>query len=83
MQDFAVKEQQGAERLVLGGGRYFALNSQVSEAGFNFGCAHLSGVTFVMEVGCVKLVEGTAHGQATPIQNMSINHRRLYIRMTQ
>ena len=48
MKDFAVKEEEGAEGLVLGRGGDVATNGEVGEELFDFAGAHLVGVAFVM-----------------------------------
>lgn len=48
MQDFAVKEEEGAEGLVLGRGGDVAGDGEVSEELFDFTGAHLVGMAFVV-----------------------------------
>ena len=48
-QDFLIKEQQSRKGLVLGRSRDLLMGGKVGEEGFDFGCAHGGGVTFVME----------------------------------
>ncbi len=45
----AVEEDEGVERLVLGGGGDVEVDSQVGEEGFDLGLAHPGGVLFVVE----------------------------------
>jgi hypothetical protein len=49
VEHLAVEEEEGAEGLVLGGGGDIVLHGQVSEKGFDLRCAHLGGMTFVVE----------------------------------
>ncbi len=49
MQDVAVEEGDGAEGLVLGGGRDIAVCGEVDDELLYFGDAHFAGVFFVVE----------------------------------
>ena len=49
LEHLVVEEQDGAEGLVLGGGRDVFIHGQVGEEGFDFGVAHRFGVAFVVE----------------------------------
>ena len=49
IQNVAIKKDDGAEGLILGGGSHFVLNSQVSYEGVDFRSAHAEGVFFVVE----------------------------------
>ena len=49
VEDFAVEEEEGAEGLVLGGGRDVTVVGEVEEKGLDFRCPHFGGVTFVVE----------------------------------
>ena len=76
LEDVAVEEEKGAEGLVLGRSGDVLVGGEVGEEGFNFRCAHLSRVAFVVEedepadpldvglfgaVGVVACAEGGAY----------------------
>jgi hypothetical protein len=44
-----IKKKQSAERLILGRGRYVAINREIAEEGADFVFSHLGGMTFVVE----------------------------------
>ena len=44
-----IKKKQSAERLILGRGRYVAINREMAEEGADFFFAHLVRMTFVVE----------------------------------
>ena len=50
----AVKEQQGAERLVLRAGRNMPVDCQVGEKGFHLGCAQGAGVAHAVEADVAR-----------------------------
>ena len=70
----AVKEEQGAERLILGGDGDVFIGCEVRKEGFNFGGTHFGGVAFVVEedeaadpldvglLGAVGIVAGAQGG---------------------
>jgi len=49
LQDVAVEEQERAQRLVLGGGRDFALDGQGTEEARDLGGAHVGGMALAVE----------------------------------
>jgi hypothetical protein len=48
-EDFLVKELEGGEGLILGGGSDTFINCQVGQIGFNLDLTHFAGVAFIME----------------------------------
>lgn len=57
LQDFAVEEENGGKRLVLGGGGDGAFRGKVAEEGLDFGGAHFEGVAFDFGAAQPRVVE--------------------------
>ena len=49
VEQLLIKKKQSAERLILGRGRYIAINREMAEEGADFFFAHLVWMTFVVE----------------------------------
>lgn len=48
-QEAAIEEDNGAQRLILGGGRYDTSGGEVRDEGLDFLCAHIFGMAFVVK----------------------------------
>ncbi len=49
LEHFPVEEEQGAERLILGGGRHVTIDRQMVEEHLNLGAPHMSRMSLAMK----------------------------------